>query len=259
MAKFATALKGLSKNKIAIFIAGMILATIILHFACGGLHQCAAFRSESYESPEQLEAELNALLQEISKAPELQSMEGVEANPDVEVSDDQHGPFTIRANGCRFTFRSRYLPAVEIVKAHHQRSSGSSETSRSNTYAHFVFTLGVDRNSCRRHRDGDRRSINLEAEGPLTGKCHGILDADRAERRETRTAGDGCQNTKKGSGERCGKIRSLFKAEKGHLPLLSHQRSVGRDSLLSHDGGHSESRKHRNKRVKLFHKGTIGD
>ena len=89
MAKFATALKGLSKNKIAIFIAGMILATIILHFACGGLHQCAAFRSESYESPEQLEAELNALLQEISKAPELQSMEGVEANPDVEVSDDQ--------------------------------------------------------------------------------------------------------------------------------------------------------------------------
>ena len=89
MAKFATTLKGLSKNKIAIFIAGMILATIILHFACGGLHQCAAFRSESYESPEQLEAELNALLQEISKAPELQSMEGVEANPDVEVSDDQ--------------------------------------------------------------------------------------------------------------------------------------------------------------------------
>lgn len=89
MAKFATTLKGLSKNKIAIFIAGMILATIIIHFACGGLHQCAAFRSESYESPEQLEAELNALLQEISKAPELQSMEGVEANPDVEVSDDQ--------------------------------------------------------------------------------------------------------------------------------------------------------------------------
>ena len=89
MAKFATTLKGLSKNKIVIFIAGMILATIILHFACGGLHQCAAFRSESYESPEQLEAELNALLQEISKAPELQSMEGVEANPDVEVSDDQ--------------------------------------------------------------------------------------------------------------------------------------------------------------------------
>jgi hypothetical protein len=89
MAKFATTLKGLSKNKIAIFIAGMILATIILHFACGGLHQCAAFRSESYESPDQLEAELNALLQEISKAPELQSMEGVEANPDIEVSDDQ--------------------------------------------------------------------------------------------------------------------------------------------------------------------------
>ena len=89
MAKFATTLKGLSKNKIVIFIAGMILATIIIHFACGGLHQCAAFRSESYESPEQLEAELNALLQEISKAPELQSMEGVEANPDVEVSDDQ--------------------------------------------------------------------------------------------------------------------------------------------------------------------------
>jgi hypothetical protein len=89
MAKFATALKGLSKNKIAIFIAGMILATIILHFACGGLHQCAAFRSESYESPEQLEAELNALLQEISKAPELQSMEDDEANPDIEVSDDQ--------------------------------------------------------------------------------------------------------------------------------------------------------------------------
>lgn len=89
MAKFATALKGLSKNKIAIFIAGMILATIILHFACGGLHQCAAFRSESYESPDQLEAELNALLQEISKAPELQSMEGAEANPDIEVSDDQ--------------------------------------------------------------------------------------------------------------------------------------------------------------------------
>lgn len=89
MAKFATALKGLSKNKIAIFIAGMILATIILHFACGGLHQCTAFRSESYESPDQLEAELNALLQEISKAPELQSMEGAEANPDIEVSDDQ--------------------------------------------------------------------------------------------------------------------------------------------------------------------------
>jgi hypothetical protein len=89
MAKFATTLKGLSKNKIAIFIAGMILATIILHFACGGLHQCAAFRSESYESPEQLEAELNALLQEISKAPELQSMEDDEANPDIEVSDDQ--------------------------------------------------------------------------------------------------------------------------------------------------------------------------
>jgi len=89
MSKFATTLKGLSKNKIAIFIAGMILATIILHFACGGLHQCAAFRSESYESPDQLEAELNALLQEISKAPELQSMEGAEANPDIEVSDDQ--------------------------------------------------------------------------------------------------------------------------------------------------------------------------
>ena len=89
MAKFATTLKGLSKNKIAIFIAGMILATIILHFACGGLHQCAAFRSESYESPDQLEAELNALLQEMSKAPELQSMEGEEANPDIEVSDDQ--------------------------------------------------------------------------------------------------------------------------------------------------------------------------
>ena len=67
----------------------MILATIILHFACGGLHQCAAFRSESYESPDQLEAELNALLQEISKAPELQSMEGAEANPDIEVSDEQ--------------------------------------------------------------------------------------------------------------------------------------------------------------------------
>ena len=89
MAKFATTLKGLSKNKIAIFIAGMILATIILHFACGGLQQCAGFRSESYESPEQLEAELNALLQEISKAPELQSMEDDEANPDIEVSDDQ--------------------------------------------------------------------------------------------------------------------------------------------------------------------------
>ena len=89
MAKFATTLKGLSKNKIVIFIAGMILATIIIHFACGGLHQCAPFRSESYESPEQLEAELNALLQEISKAPELQSMEGVGANPDIEVSDDQ--------------------------------------------------------------------------------------------------------------------------------------------------------------------------
>lgn len=89
MSKFATTLKGLSKNKIAIFIAGMILATIILHFACGGLHQCAAFRSESYESPDQLEAELNALLQEMSKAPELQSMEGEEANPDIEVSDEQ--------------------------------------------------------------------------------------------------------------------------------------------------------------------------
>ena len=89
MSKFATALKGLSKNRIAIFIAGMILATVILHFACGGLHQCTAFRSESYESPDQLEAELNALLQEISKAPELQSMDGAEANPDVEVSEDQ--------------------------------------------------------------------------------------------------------------------------------------------------------------------------
>lgn len=89
MSKFATTLKGLSKNRIAIFIAGMILATIILHFACGGLQQCAGFRSESYESPEQLEAELNALLQEISKAPELQSMEDDEANPDIEVSDDQ--------------------------------------------------------------------------------------------------------------------------------------------------------------------------
>lgn len=89
MSKFATTLKGLSKNRIAIFIAGMILATIILHFACGGLHQCTAFRSESYESPEQLEAELNALLQEISKAPELRTMEGAEANPDVDVSEDQ--------------------------------------------------------------------------------------------------------------------------------------------------------------------------
>jgi len=89
MSKFATTLKGLSKNKIAIFIAGMILATIILHFACGGLHRCAAFRSESYESPDQLESELNALLQEMSKAPELQSMEGEEANPDIEVSDEQ--------------------------------------------------------------------------------------------------------------------------------------------------------------------------
>ena len=97
MAKFATALKGLSKNKIAIFIAGMILATIILHFACGGLHQCAAFRSESYESPEQLEAELNALLQEISKAPELQSMEGAEANPDMEISDDQSADLQAQA------------------------------------------------------------------------------------------------------------------------------------------------------------------
>ena len=97
MAKFATALKGLSKNKIAIFIAGMILATIILHFACGGLHQCTAFRSESYESPDQLEAELNALLQEISKAPELQTMEGAEANPDIEVSDDQSADLQAQA------------------------------------------------------------------------------------------------------------------------------------------------------------------
>ena len=46
--------------------------------------------TESYESPEQLEAELNALLQEISKAPELQTMEGAESNPDIEdLSDEQ--------------------------------------------------------------------------------------------------------------------------------------------------------------------------
>lgn len=97
MSKFATTLKGLSKNRIAIFIAGMILATIILHFACGGLQQCAGFRSESYESSEQLEAELNALLQEISKAPELQSMEGAEANPDMEISDDQSADLQAQA------------------------------------------------------------------------------------------------------------------------------------------------------------------
>ena len=81
MSKFATTLKGLAKNRIIIFIAGMIVAMLI-----GMVLQKT---TESYESPEQLEAELNALLQEISKAPELQSMDGAEANPDVEVSEDQ--------------------------------------------------------------------------------------------------------------------------------------------------------------------------
>jgi hypothetical protein len=79
MSKFATTIKGLAKNRIVIFIAGMIVAMLI-----GMVLQKT---TESYESPEQLEAELNALLQEISKAPELKSMEG---NPDIEdLSDEQ--------------------------------------------------------------------------------------------------------------------------------------------------------------------------
>ena len=81
MSKFATTIKGLAINRIVIFIAGMIVAILI-----GMVLQKT---TESYESPEQLEAELNALLQEISKAPELQTMEGAESNPDVEVSDEQ--------------------------------------------------------------------------------------------------------------------------------------------------------------------------
>ena len=82
MSKFATAIKGLAKNRIIIFIAGMIVAMLI-----GMMLQKT---TESYESPEQLEAELNALLQEISKAPELQTMEGAESNPDIEdLSDEQ--------------------------------------------------------------------------------------------------------------------------------------------------------------------------
>jgi hypothetical protein len=79
MSKFATTIKGLAKNRIVIFIAGVIVAMLI-----GMVLQKT---TESYESPEQLEAELNALLQEISKAPELKSMEG---NPDIEdLSDEQ--------------------------------------------------------------------------------------------------------------------------------------------------------------------------
>ncbi len=82
MSKFATTIKGLAKNRIIIFIAGMIVAMLI-----GMMLQKT---TESYESPEQLEAELNALLQEISKAPELQTMEGAESNPDIEdLSDEQ--------------------------------------------------------------------------------------------------------------------------------------------------------------------------
>lgn len=82
MSKFATTIKGLAKNRIIIFIAGMIVAMLI-----GMVLQKT---TESYESPEQLEAELNALLQEISKAPELQTMEGAESNPDIEdLSDEQ--------------------------------------------------------------------------------------------------------------------------------------------------------------------------
>lgn len=82
MSKFATTIKGLAKNRIVIFIAGMIVAMLI-----GMMLQKT---TESYESPEQLEAELNALLQEISKAPELQTMEGAESNPDIEdLSDEQ--------------------------------------------------------------------------------------------------------------------------------------------------------------------------
>jgi uncharacterized membrane protein YraQ (UPF0718 family) len=82
MSKFATTIKGLAKNRIIIFIAGMIVAILI-----GMVLQKT---TESYESPEQLEAELNALLQEISKAPELQTMEGAESNPDIEdLSDEQ--------------------------------------------------------------------------------------------------------------------------------------------------------------------------
>ena len=82
MSKFATTIKGLAKNRIVIFIAGMIVAILI-----GMVLQKT---TESYESPEQLEAELNALLQEISKAPELQTMEGAESNPDIEdLSDEQ--------------------------------------------------------------------------------------------------------------------------------------------------------------------------
>lgn len=79
MSKFATTIKGLAKNRIVIFIAGMIVAILI--------GMTLQKTTESYESPEQLEAELNALLQEISKAPELKSMEG---NPDIEdLSDEQ--------------------------------------------------------------------------------------------------------------------------------------------------------------------------
>lgn len=81
MSKFATTIKGLAKNRIIIFIAGMIVAMLI-----GMVLQKT---TESYESPEQLEAELNALLQEISKAPELQTMEGDESNPEIKVSNEQ--------------------------------------------------------------------------------------------------------------------------------------------------------------------------
>lgn len=80
MSKFATTIKGLAKNRIVIFIAGMIVAILI--------GMTLQKTTESYESPEQLEAELNALLQEISKAPELKSMEG---NPDIEDLSDKQG------------------------------------------------------------------------------------------------------------------------------------------------------------------------
>jgi hypothetical protein len=83
MSKFATTIKGLAKNRIVIFIAGMIVAILI--------GMTLQKTTESYESPEQLEAELNALLQEISKAPELKSMESAEPNPDIEDLSDKQG------------------------------------------------------------------------------------------------------------------------------------------------------------------------
>lgn len=80
MSKFATTIKGLAKNRIVIFIAGMIVAMLI-----GMVLQKT---TESYESPDQLEAELNALLQELSKAPELKTMDTTQSDSG-EVSEDQ--------------------------------------------------------------------------------------------------------------------------------------------------------------------------